>query len=116
MIRGYTLNLTNLLITESICHLFFIGHSLVKWVHLDMRKVLFLFNWLIILPVRIYQLLISPIFPATCRYHPTCSTYMIEAVRIWGPIRGTWLGIKRIASCHPRGGSGYDPVPKRESR
>ncbi|MDP4595448.1 MAG: membrane protein insertion efficiency factor YidD [Crocinitomicaceae bacterium] len=65
--------------------------------------------------VRIYQWVISPIFPPSCRYTPTCSSYMVEALQTWGPIKGTYLGLKRIASCHPRGGFGYDPVPKRAS-
>lgn len=69
-----------------------------------------------ILLVRIYQWIISPIFPANCRYQPTCSTYMIEAIEEWGVIRGLLLGIKRIASCHPWGGHGHDPVPKRGER
>lgn len=68
----------------------------------------------IILLVRIYQLIISPIFPPTCRYTPTCSSYMLEAVKIWGPLKGTWLGLKRISRCHPLGKHGYDPVPKKE--
>lgn len=66
---------------------------------------------LFILLVRMYQLAISPLFPARCRYLPTCSEYMIEALRMHGPVRGLWLGIKRIGRCHPWGGSGYDPVP-----
>lgn len=70
----------------------------------------------IIVLVKIYQWIISPLYPATCRYTPTCSTYMIQAVRTWGPIKGTWLGLKRIASCHPWGGSGHDPVPERKSK
>ena len=49
--------------------------------------------------------------PATCRYQPTCSSYMIEALKKHGPFKGLFLGLKRIASCHPWGGSGYDPVP-----
>ena len=67
----------------------------------------------IILLVKIYQWIISPILPASCRYTPTCSSYMIDALKEWGPIKGTYLGLKRIGSCHPWGGSGYDPVPKR---
>ena len=63
--------------------------------------------------VKIYQWIISPILPASCRYTPTCSNYMIEALKIWGPLKGTYLGVKRIASCHPWGGQGYDPVPKK---
>lgn len=65
--------------------------------------------------VRIYQLLISPLFPPTCRYTPTCSAYMIEALKTHGPFKGTWIGFKRITSCRPGGGHGYDPVPKRKS-
>ncbi|MCG8577066.1 MAG: membrane protein insertion efficiency factor YidD, partial [Flavobacteriales bacterium] len=53
-----------------------------------------------------------PILPNSCRYHPTCSNYMIQAIKEWGPIKGLWLGTKRIASCHPWGGMGDDPVPK----
>ncbi len=64
-----------------------------------------------IILVRIYQYLISPLFPATCRYTPTCSHYTIEALKKHGLFRGGLLAIKRIFSCHPWGGSGYDPVP-----
>jgi hypothetical protein len=67
-----------------------------------------------ILPVRFYQIAISPYLGANCRYTPTCSEYTIEAINEWGPIRGLWLGLKRFASCHPWGGKGYDPVPKKE--
>ena len=64
--------------------------------------------------VKIYQWIISPIFPANCRYNPTCSNYMIEALEEWGPIKGTYLGLKRIGSCHPWDKFGDDPVPKRK--
>jgi putative membrane protein insertion efficiency factor len=69
----------------------------------------------IIIVVKMYQYVISPLFPATCRYTPTCSNYMIEAVKIWGPFYGFYLGIKRVASCHPWGGHGHDPVPQRKN-
>jgi putative membrane protein insertion efficiency factor len=69
-----------------------------------------------VLLVRFYQLVISPLFPPSCRYTPTCSAYMIEALKVWGPIKGLWLGIKRIVSCRPGGGHGHDPVPRKESR
>ncbi|MEO0570352.1 MAG: membrane protein insertion efficiency factor YidD [Bacteroidota bacterium] len=61
--------------------------------------------------VRAYQLLISPYTPATCRYSPTCSQYTLEALKKHGLFKGGWLAIKRISSCHPWGGKGYDPVP-----
>jgi len=67
--------------------------------------------FLLIIPVKIYQKLISPMLPPSCRYVPTCSTYAIEALKKHGPIKGLYLAIKRILSCHPWGGSGYDPVP-----
>lgn len=54
---------------------------------------------------------ISPYLPPSCRYTPTCSAYGIEALKKYGPFKGGWLTLKRIASCHPWGGSGYDPVP-----
>jgi putative membrane protein insertion efficiency factor len=66
--------------------------------------------------VRIYQTLISPLTPATCRYQPTCSHYTIEALKTHGIIRGSGLAIKRIFSCHPWGGSGYDPVPEKKNK
>ncbi|MDD3738311.1 MAG: membrane protein insertion efficiency factor YidD [Lentimicrobiaceae bacterium] len=61
--------------------------------------------------IRFYQIAISPYLPPSCRYQPTCSTYSIEAIKKHGPIKGSWLAIKRILSCNPWGGSGYDPVP-----
>ena len=61
--------------------------------------------------VRFYQVCISPLKPATCRFTPTCSQYALQALQKYGPIKGCWLAIKRIAKCHPWGGSGYDPVP-----
>jgi putative membrane protein insertion efficiency factor len=59
-----------------------------------------------------YQLFVSPVLPQTCRYHPTCSGYTIDAVREHGPARGGLLALRRIVRCHPWGGSGYDPVPE----
>ncbi|MFP8487960.1 membrane protein insertion efficiency factor YidD [Gracilimonas sp. Q87] len=80
----------------------------MKWLKL-------IFSKLIIGSVRFYQLAISPWLGNSCRYSPTCSHYMIEAVNEWGPLKGFWLGIRRIGTCHPWGGEGYDPVPKRRS-
>ena len=64
-----------------------------------------------ILLVRFYQLCISPLKPPTCRFTPTCSQYAIKALRKHGPLKGTYLTIRRLLRCHPWGGSGYDPVP-----
>jgi len=64
-----------------------------------------------LLPVYFYRVFISPLTPPSCRYTPTCSQYMVEAVLKYGIFKGGWLGIKRILRCHPWGGSGYDPVP-----
>ena len=61
--------------------------------------------------IRLYQLLLSPLLGAKCRYTPTCSAYAVEAIKKWGPWKGGWLALKRIASCRPGGGSGWDPVP-----
>jgi putative membrane protein insertion efficiency factor len=61
--------------------------------------------------IRIYQVTISPLMPPSCRYTPSCSSYGIESLMKYGPFKGGWLTIKRIASCNPWGGSGYDPVP-----
>ncbi|PHR44653.1 MAG: membrane protein insertion efficiency factor YidD [Fluviicola sp.] len=69
-----------------------------------------------ILLIKIYQWIISPILPASCRYTPTCSQYSIEALKEWGVLRGGWMAIKRIASCHPWGGCGHDPVPENPRR
>jgi putative membrane protein insertion efficiency factor len=61
--------------------------------------------------IRTYQMLISPAFPPSCRYHPSCSHYAAEAVERHGPWRGLLLAARRLLRCHPWGGSGYDPVP-----
>ncbi|MEO6550570.1 MAG: membrane protein insertion efficiency factor YidD [Ferruginibacter sp.] len=61
--------------------------------------------------IRLYQLIISPWFGNQCRYTPTCSHYGIEALKKYGPIKGLWLTIWRIARCNPWGGHGPDPVP-----
>ena len=66
------------------------------------------FIWL----TRFYQVAISPYTPASCRYTPTCSHYTIEALQKHGILKGGWLALKRIISCNPWGGQGYDPVPE----
>lgn len=60
--------------------------------------------------IRFYQKYISPIKPATCRFYPSCSNYTYQAIEKYGPIKGTWLGIKRIVKCHPFHKGGYDPL------
>lgn len=66
---------------------------------------------ILIAPVRFYQQAISPLLPPSCRFTPSCSQYMIEALQKHGPLKGLYLGTRRILRCHPWGGSGYDPVP-----
>ncbi len=61
--------------------------------------------------VKFYQYCISPYTPPACRFTPTCSQYAVEALKKYGPLKGGWLTLKRLARCHPWGGSGYDPVP-----
>lgn len=73
-----------------------------------------LISRILIFFVRVYQYTISPIFGANCRYSPTCSAYAVEALSIHGPLKGSFLAAKRILSCHPWGGHGYDPVPKKK--
>ena len=70
-----------------------------------------IFNYLLILPIKLYQILLSPLIGPSCRFTPTCSNYAIEAINKYGPIKGFWLSIKRISKCHPWGDSGHDPVP-----
>ena len=61
--------------------------------------------------VKLYRVAISPWLGGNCRFDPTCSNYAIEALQRHGVLRGSWLAARRIARCHPWGGSGYDPVP-----
>ena len=68
-------------------------------------------GYLLIVPIWCYQKLISPFFPSSCRFTPTCSAYAVEALKSKGPFFGMWLALKRISKCHPWGSSGYDPVP-----
>jgi uncharacterized protein len=61
-----------------------------------------------------YKVLLSPLFTGSCRFHPSCSTYMADAIREHGAVRGVWLGVGRLGRCHPFGSSGFDPVPPRQ--
>ncbi|MFN3873741.1 MAG: membrane protein insertion efficiency factor YidD [Ignavibacterium sp.] len=76
-----------------------------------LNKILKILAFPFIILIKIYQIFISPLFPSSCRYNPTCSHYTLEALKKYGLLKGLWLGIKRISRCHPWGGSGYDPVP-----
>ncbi|MDA2978893.1 MAG: membrane protein insertion efficiency factor YidD [Actinomycetota bacterium] len=69
---------------------------------------------LLLLLIRGYQRLISPLLRTNCRYHPTCSRYTSQAIEIHGAVRGSWLGIRRISRCHPFHEGGIDPVPGSE--
>lgn len=73
-----------------------------------MKKI---FSWILLIPIYFYRACISPLKPPTCRFVPTCSEYAIQAIKKYGPLKGTCLAIKRILRCHPWGGCGYDPVP-----
>ncbi len=64
--------------------------------------------------VRIYKRAVSPLLPSTCRFHPSCSAYSIEALKEHGALMGTWMTLKRILRCHPLSAGGYDPVRKKK--
>ncbi|MBN1447616.1 MAG: membrane protein insertion efficiency factor YidD [Bacteroidetes bacterium] len=68
-------------------------------------------GYVLIFAIRVYRTVISPLFPPSCRFYPTCSSYSMEAIRKYGPFKGTWMGVRRIARCHPWNEGGYDPVP-----
>jgi len=65
---------------------------------------------ILIFGIRAYQVMVSPLFPRSCRFHPTCSEYAKEAVMKYGGLKGSWLSLRRIARCHPFHPGGYDPV------
>jgi putative membrane protein insertion efficiency factor len=66
---------------------------------------------LLLLLIQGYRLLVSPLFGPCCRYEPSCSTYAMEAIRVHGSLRGSWLAVRRVCRCHPLHHGGYDPVP-----
>ncbi len=76
-----------------------------------MKRLLKILRHIFLIPVYFYRYAISPMKPPSCRYTPTCSAYTVEAILKHGIFKGGWLSIKRITSCHPWGGHGYDPVP-----
>lgn len=76
-----------------------------------LNKIHHLLIELLLLPIKFYQLFISPLFPPTCRYSPTCSNYMLTAIKKHGAIKGLLMGCSRILRCQPFAKGGYDPVP-----
>ena len=65
--------------------------------------------------LRFYKRFLSPLLPSACRFEPTCSVYMMEAVQVHGVLRGVWLGLRRLSRCHPFHAPGFDPVPQRDT-
>ena len=80
----------------------------MRWLYQGFKKLL---SKLLIGLIKLYQVTLSPYIGRACRYTPTCSNYGIEAIQKHGPFKGFWLTLKRVLSCNPWGGSGYDPVP-----
>ena len=72
-----------------------------------------IFTLILIKFIKVYKYLISPLLGHSCRYLPTCSEYSIEALKTYGFLKGILMSLKRILTCHPLGGHGYDPVPKK---
>lgn len=68
-------------------------------------------RWVLVGLIKAYRLVISPLYGPVCKFHPSCSTYALEAVRVHGSIRGSWLSARRLGRCHPWSAGGYDPVP-----
>ncbi|MBA4369966.1 MAG: membrane protein insertion efficiency factor YidD [Coriobacteriaceae bacterium] len=65
----------------------------------------------VVLPIRAYQILVSPLLAPACRFTPTCSAYAVTSIERYGILRGGWLAVRRIARCHPWSPGGHDPVP-----
>ncbi|MFQ5796201.1 MAG: membrane protein insertion efficiency factor YidD [Candidatus Bipolaricaulia bacterium] len=70
-----------------------------------------LVKWILIGPIKLYQLAVSPFTPPCCRFYPSCSEYAVQAIDKHGALKGGWLAVKRVGKCHPLHSGGYDPVP-----
>ena len=77
-----------------------------------MKNKIFIYPLIFI--IKIYQFIVSPLIGQNCRYLPTCSEYAIESLKLHGLLRGSFFTIRRILKCHPLGGHGFDPIPKRK--
>ena len=84
---------------------------MMQWVRRLIKIISRILVWLLLLPIRFYQVAITPYTPPSCRFTPTCSEYARQALIKHGPVKGLALAILRILRCNPWGGSGYDPVP-----
>ena len=73
-------------------------------------------RFLMVLLIRIYQLTLSPLLGQHCRFHPSCSTYAIEALETHGIFKGSWLALRRLGKCHPLHPGGFDPVPPNDTK
>jgi uncharacterized protein len=76
-----------------------------------MASIVLLPQRLLALLIRGYQRLLSPLLPPSCRFHPSCSQYALEAIQRHGAFKGSWLAVRRLARCHPFNAGGFDPVP-----
>ena len=81
-----------------------------------MRALSALLAALLVLPIRLYRLVLSPLLPRLCRFHPSCSVYAMGALTVHGPFKGSWLAVRRISKCHPFHAGGLDPVPPRDGQ
>jgi len=70
---------------------------------------------LLTLLLRAYQVVVSPLMPPSCRFYPSCSNYALEALRVHGAAKGSWLAVRRVCRCHPWNAGGLDPVPPKQS-
>ncbi|MDA3922147.1 MAG: membrane protein insertion efficiency factor YidD [Salinisphaera sp.] len=89
---------------------------LLEPIHRFLRGLRWLCVRALQLPILVYRLFISPLLGPRCRFAPTCSAYALEALSVHGPLRGSWLAIRRIIRCHPLNEGGFDPVPPKPRR